>query len=169
MLLPTLPIGLSSEHGSGRLISQKRRKLREKATVFDVRDRRSRSARTAVRSGEYGQSVTPDREPPDQERRVPEPAEAAHNIELRQLRYAVAVASAGSFASASKRLDRNASGLSQQIAALERAVGVQIFARTTRSVVVTPGGRAFLVHAQAALASVEQAVSAARQAGDDEG
>ena len=83
-------------------------------------------------------------------------------MELRQMRYAVAVADASHFGRAAEQLRISQSGLSQQIRALERTLGVNLFVRNTRSVTLTPAGRAFVEQARAVLELADRAVTSAR-------
>ena len=86
-------------------------------------------------------------------------------IELRHLRYFVAVAEEGSVTlAADRRLHTAQPSLSRQLRDLEQAVGVQLFTRNSRGVELTPAGRAFLDHARLALSQVEAAGEAARRA-----
>ena len=86
-------------------------------------------------------------------------------MELRHLRYFVAVAEAGSLTVAALReLHTSQPSLSRQIRDLETEVGVQLLARRARGVELTPAGRAFLEHARAVLAQVAAAAEAARRA-----
>lgn len=73
------------------------------------------------------------------------------------MRYVVAVAEARSFTRAAERCHVVQSALSQQVARLEREIGVQLFARTSRRVEVTPAGEAFVVRARECLAAAELA------------
>ena len=66
------------------------------------------------------------------------------NIELRHLRYFVAVAEEASFSAAARRVHVAQQVLSTQIRQLEAAVGAQLLRRTSRGVVLTPAGAAFL-------------------------
>lgn len=89
-------------------------------------------------------------------------------MELRQLRHFVAVAEAGQFTQAAVELDISQSGLSASIRALENALHMPLFERSTRSVVLTTAGRALSEHAQRILREVqaaEQAITAVRDVG----
>lgn len=86
-------------------------------------------------------------------------------MELRQLRHFVAVADVGHFTRAADELAISQSGLSASIRALERDLGLPVFERTTRSVVVTAAGRVLLGHARQLLrqaAAAESAIAALR-------
>ncbi len=86
-------------------------------------------------------------------------------MELRHLRYFVAVAEEGNFTVAAKqRLHTAQPSLSRQIRDLEYEVGAQLLVRSARGVELTDSGRAFLDHARLALVQVEAAIEAARRA-----
>jgi LysR family hca operon transcriptional activator len=85
-------------------------------------------------------------------------------MELRHLRYFVAVAEAGSLTvAAARKLHTSQPSLSRQIRNLEEEVGAQLLTRRARGIELTPSGRAFLDHARAVLSQVEAAAEAARR------
>lgn len=84
-------------------------------------------------------------------------------MELRHLRYFVAVAEERHFGRAAARLHMAQPPLSQQIRALEAELGVQLLHRTTRKVELTPAGTAYLARAHVVLAEVDAAAHEARQ------
>jgi LysR family hca operon transcriptional activator len=86
-------------------------------------------------------------------------------MELRHLRYFVAVAEEGSLLTAAqRRLNTSQPSLSRQIRDLEAEIGVTLLERQARGVVPTPAGRVFLDHARLALLQVEAAVDGAQRA-----
>jgi LysR family hca operon transcriptional activator len=86
-------------------------------------------------------------------------------MELRHLRYFVAVAEEGSLTlAAEKRLHTAQPSLSRQIRDLEFEVGAQLMSRSVHGIELTAAGRAFLEHARLALSQVEAATEAARRA-----
>lgn len=84
-------------------------------------------------------------------------------MELRHLRYFVAVAEEGSFLRAARRLRVAQPALSKQIRDLEREVGVNLFERLPRGARVTRAGEQFLGNARNALESAARAVATARR------
>jgi LysR family transcriptional regulator, hca operon transcriptional activator len=85
-------------------------------------------------------------------------------MELRHLRYFVAVAEAGGLTVAAQRkLHTSQPSLSRQIRDLEEEVGAQLLTRRARGIELTPAGRAFLDHARAVLSQAEAATEAARR------
>jgi LysR family hca operon transcriptional activator len=90
-------------------------------------------------------------------------------MELRHLRYFVAVAEEGSLTNAAeRRLHTAQPSLSRQIRALELEVGVKLLERGARGIELTASGRTFLDHARLALLQVDAAGEAARRAAQPE-
>jgi LysR family hca operon transcriptional activator len=86
-------------------------------------------------------------------------------MELRHLRYFIAVAEEGSLTlAAEKRLHTAQPSLSRQIRDLEDEVGVKLLTRSAHGIELTTAGRAFLDHARFALGQADAAVAAARRA-----
>lgn len=85
-------------------------------------------------------------------------------MELRHLRYFVAVAEELHFGRAAERLYTTQPSVSQQIKQLEYELKVELLERTKTYVKLTPGGHAFLAQARIILADVERAVEMARSA-----
>ncbi|WP_345711806.1 LysR substrate-binding domain-containing protein [Kineococcus glutinatus] len=86
-------------------------------------------------------------------------------MELRHLRYFVAVAEERHFGRAAARLHMAQPPLSQQVRALEAELGVVLLERTTRRVELTAAGAAYLLRARAVLAAVDDAAAEARRIG----
>jgi LysR family transcriptional regulator, hca operon transcriptional activator len=86
-------------------------------------------------------------------------------MDLRHLRYFVAVAEEGSVTlAAERRLHTAQPSLSRQIRDLEKEIGVQLLVRSVHGVELTAAGQAFLDHARLALSQVDAAGEAARRA-----
>ncbi|MBI1450933.1 MULTISPECIES: LysR substrate-binding domain-containing protein [Acinetobacter] len=84
-------------------------------------------------------------------------------MELRHLRYFVAVAEELNFTKAAQRMCTVQPSLSQQIKDLEHEVGVQLLIRSNRKVELTEEGKAFLKEAHLSLEHAEKAIIDARQ------
>src|ERR1700734_2814686 len=86
-------------------------------------------------------------------------------MELRHLRYFVAVAEAGSLTvAAEKKLHTAQPSLSRQIRDLEHEIGVPLMKRSVHGIELTAAGRAFLDHARLTLTQADAAAEAARRA-----
>jgi DNA-binding transcriptional LysR family regulator len=88
------------------------------------------------------------------------------DLELRQLRCLAALLEAGTFTDAAIELGMSQAAVSRNIAALERAVGIRLVHRTTRSVALTEAGERAMVHVRRALSAVDGLV---REAGSQPG
>jgi len=99
---------------------------------------------------------------PDQ---LPDSGDCAHlGLELRHLRYLVAVADAGTFTHAAERMFIAQPTLSQQIRRLEEMVGTPLLQRRREGVRLTPAGSVLLEESRAMLALLEHGISRSRQA-----
>jgi DNA-binding transcriptional LysR family regulator len=107
------------------------------------------------RSNTKGWSVLPKKICPEGERR---------NMELRHLRYFVAVAEESSLGRAARRLHVSQAASSKQISELEDELGLQLFARSSRGVQLTEAGRVFLIGGRRALMAVNLAAERAQEA-----
>jgi DNA-binding transcriptional LysR family regulator len=85
-------------------------------------------------------------------------------VELRQLRYFVAVAELLHFTRAARRLRMAQPPLSRQIRALEEELGVQLFSRASGRVRLTHAGKIFLEESRAVLQRAEQAIRSTKDA-----
>ncbi|MDF3298583.1 LysR family transcriptional regulator [Streptomyces tropicalis] len=88
--------------------------------------------------------------------------DGTHGLELRPLRYFAAVAEAGTVTEAARRLHLARPSLSQQIAQLERRIGIPLFRRLPRGMELTDAGRHLLAGVHQALSVLDTAVAAAR-------
>lgn len=84
-------------------------------------------------------------------------------MELRHLRYFLAVAEEGQFTRAAERLSMQQPPLSQQIRMLEEELGFDLFMRLPRGVVLTPAGKAFAVDSQRIVEGLQQAAERAKR------
>ncbi|HXU05182.1 MAG TPA: LysR substrate-binding domain-containing protein [Polyangia bacterium] len=91
---------------------------------------------------------------------------APHAASLRQLQYAVAVADARSFRRAAEQCGVSQPSLSAQLAQLEDALGVRLFERDRRRVLLTPAGEHLIERARRVLVDADDLVDAARRMGD---
>jgi DNA-binding transcriptional LysR family regulator len=85
------------------------------------------------------------------------------SIDLKQLKYFLAVAEEKSFSRAAERLHISQPPLSQQIMKLEAELGVKLFARTTRSFELTVAGKALMQEAAELLAKMRMTIDTIRQ------
>ncbi|NSY99547.1 LysR family transcriptional regulator, partial [Agrobacterium tumefaciens] len=85
-------------------------------------------------------------------------------LDLGQVRSFVAIAAELNFSRAARRLNMTQPPLSRQIKLLEQELDVTLFERTSRSVVLTPAGVAFLAEARKLLEQGDAAVTATRRA-----
>ncbi|MEV0620356.1 LysR family transcriptional regulator [Nonomuraea sp. NPDC050404] len=87
-------------------------------------------------------------------------------MDLRYVRYAMAIARAGSLRRAAAALHIAQPTLSEQLRALEKEIGVELFSRSSSGVTLTEAGEAFLAQATVAVDAFERAVAAARSKGE---
>jgi DNA-binding transcriptional LysR family regulator len=86
-------------------------------------------------------------------------------LPLRQIRAVIAVCEEGSFTRAAERENATQSGISQHVAAAERALGVKLFERTPNGVTPTPAGLRYYKSCVEALGALDQAAEEARSIG----
>ena len=86
----------------------------------------------------------------------------SHAYSLRQLQYAVSVADTGGFRTAAERCHVSQPSLSAQVAQLEKALGVRLFERDRRRVLVTEAGHALLSRARRVLSEADDLAATAR-------
>jgi DNA-binding transcriptional LysR family regulator len=91
-------------------------------------------------------------------------SDARHFVEIRLLRYVIAVGEELHFGKAANRLHLSAPTLSKQIKDLERVLGYRLFERKTREITLTAAGAAFTYEARLALLHAERAVEFGRAA-----
>jgi len=84
-------------------------------------------------------------------------------VDIKQLRYFIAIAEEGSFSAAAQRVHVAQPSLSQHVLALERDLRVTLLDRSPRGVSLTESGEILLAHAREIAASMERAVEAVRQ------
>ena len=84
-------------------------------------------------------------------------------MELRHLRYIIAVAEEGHITRAAERLGIQQPPLSRLIKAVEQEINVQLFRRVPRGVELTDAGRAFLDGARATFANLDRTLKSARR------
>src|SRR5476651_2218235 len=84
------------------------------------------------------------------------------NIPLRQVRAVIAVCEEGSFTRAAERENATQSGISQHVAAVERALGVKLFERAAGRVTPTPAGLRYYKSCVHAVGALENAAEEAR-------
>lgn len=85
-------------------------------------------------------------------------------MELRHLRYLIAVSEHGSFSAAARRLHIAQSAISEQLSNLEEEVGVPLFIRGSRKATLTPAGELFLDEARRVITGAQRAVEIAQRA-----
>jgi LysR family hydrogen peroxide-inducible transcriptional activator len=90
----------------------------------------------------------------------------SHRFSLRQLEYAVAVADTLNFRKAAERCNVSQPSLSAQLAQLEDAIGVRLFERDRRRVIVTPRGGEVIARARVLLHDADDVETSARRAAD---
>lgn len=90
----------------------------------------------------------------------------SHPFSLRQLQYAVAVAELLSFRKAAERCFVSQPSLSAQLQQLEDTLGIRLFERNQRRVLVTTAGRELLARAERVLREADDLLAAAKRAGD---
>ena len=86
-----------------------------------------------------------------------------NDLELRHLRYFIAVATELHFGRAAEKLHIAQPPLSHQIRQLETELGFELFTRTKRSVMLTPAGQAFLIQVNQIFQQLEQAIEIGRK------
>ncbi len=90
-------------------------------------------------------------------------------MDLRQLRFFLAVAEELNFRRAAEKIHATQPALSRRIQALEHELGVSLFERNTRNVSLTPAGRRFMTAARRGLSALDAGVCELRHLGDEDG
>ena len=88
-------------------------------------------------------------------------------MDLRQLRYFVAIADEGSLSAAAQRVNVAQPSLSQHIIGVEKDLGVTLFNRSPRGMTLTQSGEILLAHARDILGAMDTAVEAVKQSGSE--
>lgn len=88
-------------------------------------------------------------------------------MDVRQLRYFVAIAEEGSLSAAAQRVNVAQPSLSQHVIALERELDVKLLERSPRGVALTQSGAVLLSHAREVIEALERTATAVRQSGSD--
>lgn len=88
-------------------------------------------------------------------------------MDIRQLRYFIAIAEEGSLSAAAQRVNVAQPSLSQHVIALERALNVQLLERSPKGVSLTQSGQLLLTHARTIVAALDVATQEVRQSGTE--
>lgn len=86
-------------------------------------------------------------------------------MDVKQLRYFIAIAEEGSLSAAAQRVNVAQPSLSQHVLSLERGLGVKLLDRSPRGVTLTQSGQVLLSHAREITRAMDEAVEAVRQSG----
>ncbi|MBI1169803.1 LysR family transcriptional regulator [bacterium] len=86
-------------------------------------------------------------------------------MDIRQLRYFIAIAEEGSLSAASQRLNVAQPSLSQHVIKLEDELGLPLLARSSRGIALTEEGQLLLTHARGIMAAMERCLAEMREAG----
>ena len=88
-------------------------------------------------------------------------------MDIKQLRYFIAIAEEGSLSAAAQRVNVAQPSLSQHVLSLERDLGVKLLERSPRGVSLTQAGEVLLSHAREIVGALENAVEAVRRSGSE--
>lgn len=88
-------------------------------------------------------------------------------LDVKQLRYFIAIAEEGSLSAAAQRVNVAQPSLSQHVLSLERDLGVKLLERSPRGVSLTQAGEVLLSHAREIVSALENAVEAVRRSGSE--